>query len=134
MSKKKIVNKRLLKGKFYVVHDGSASGHPGMIYWKQDKKNLYLVIVTGTSYTKDLIKLIHPTDKNVKQSFIKKKPFLGKRKDFGSKEMKGMKFHKIDKKRVIREVSKKEPTYSNSIKRNDKRYFKRIRKKKIPKY
>ena len=40
MSKKKIVNKRLLKGKFYVVHDGSASGHPGMIYWKQDKKNI----------------------------------------------------------------------------------------------
>lgn len=34
MSKKRIVDKKLKKGKFYAVHEGSKHGHPGKLYWK----------------------------------------------------------------------------------------------------
>ena len=102
MAKKKLLNKKLRKGKFYIVYDGSETGHPGMIYWKNDNKNLYLAIITGTSYSKNVITLRFTTDRNVKKSFVNKKPFLGKRKDYGYKELKGMKFNKRDKKKIIR--------------------------------
>ena len=134
MSKKKPINKKLLKGKFYLVHDGSKSGHPGFIFWKNDNKNLYLSLIVGTSYSKDLIKLNFSTEIGVSKSFVHKKPFLGKRKDFGSKELKRLKFNKNDKKRILRDISKKEPRYSPTIKRHDRRYMKRLRLKKIPKY
>lgn len=49
MSKKKLVLKKLQKGKFYAVHEGSKKGHPGKLYWKNDNKNLYLFIKTGTT-------------------------------------------------------------------------------------
>ena len=48
MSKKKKV-KPIIKGYFYHVHEGSETGHPGFVYWKSDRKNLYLLITTGTS-------------------------------------------------------------------------------------
>ena len=33
-------------GKFYFVHDGSKTGHPGFVIWKDDEANRYLVIRT----------------------------------------------------------------------------------------
>ena len=44
MSKKKIYNKHLEKGKFYIVNK-----HPGLIVLKNDKKNIYIAVITGTS-------------------------------------------------------------------------------------
>lgn len=132
MSKKEIYSKHLKKGKFYLTYDGSKTGHPGMIYWKNDKKNLYLALTTDTSEGNHRIRLSTPTDNRVKKSYIKTRPFLGKRKDFGSKELIGMRFSKYDKKKTIRHISVQEPRYSVNISRNDKRYFKRLRKK--PKY
>ncbi len=134
MSKKKIINKKLRKGRFYLVHDGSKSGHPGMIYWKNDNKNLYLALTTETTYNKNLIKLHHKVSPNVKVSFVNKRPFLGKRKNFGDKSLIAIRFHKNDKKRVLRAISKKEPRYSTDITRKDKRYFKKRNKRKIIKY
>ena len=63
MSKKKPVQKKLWKGKFYAVHEGSKKGHPGKLYWKNDHKNLYLFIKTGTTPSPDNIILIVPTEK-----------------------------------------------------------------------
>ena len=91
-------------------------------------------IVTGTSYTKELIKLKYPTDKIVSVSYVNKRPYLCKRKDVGSKELSDMNFNKDDKRRIIRDISKKDPRFSPSIKRNDKRWFYQRCKKKRPKY
>lgn len=134
MSKRKSIKKKLRKGKFYLVHDGSKKGHPGMIFWKSDKKNLYLSLTTGTSYNKDLISLRYPTDKNTKKSFVNRRPFLGKRKDYGNKEFYDMKFCKGDKKSILRLLSKKDPRYSRNITRKDRRLFLRFKKRKSPKY
>lgn len=124
MPKKRITKKQLLKGRFYIVHDGSKSGHPGMIYWKNDNKNMYLSLTTGTTYNKDLITLSHPTDDSTKTSFVYQRPFLGKRKDYGNKILIGMRFHKKDKKIILHSVSIKEPRYSTNIGRKEKRYLK----------
>lgn len=134
MSKKKLIQKRLKKGRFYLVYDGSDSGHPGMIYWKNDNKNVYLCLTTGTTYNKNLIQLDHPTDSQTAISYANKRPFYGKRKDFGKKEMLDMRFNKEDKKNYLRKISEAEPRYSKNINRKDKRYLMRIRKKKKIKY
>ena len=104
MSKKKIVNKKLLKGKFY-----SVNGHPGMIFRKSDKKNIYYAIVTGTTFCRHMTMLSHPTEKGVLASYVKNRPVVGKRKHFGSKELKGMRFHKDDR-QLLRIIKHRNPT------------------------
>ena len=71
--------KNLKTGCFYLTHDGSKTGHPGMIYWKNDEKNLYLAITTGTSEKNNphFEELTKPTEKGVETSYVNKKPFLG---------------------------------------------------------
>ena len=86
MSKKIIYNKHLEKGKFYVVNK-----HPGLIVLKNDRKNIYIAIVTGTSRHRHQTKLRRPTEPGVKESFVNNRPVQGKRKHFGSKELTGMK-------------------------------------------
>lgn len=36
--------KKIELGKFYTIHDGSKNGHPGLIVWKNDELNRYLVV------------------------------------------------------------------------------------------
>ena len=103
MSKKKIYNKRLEKGKFYVVNK-----HPGLIVLKNDRKNIYIAIITGTSHHRHQTKLKHPTEPGVKESFDNNRPVQGKRKHFGSKELVGMKIHKDDR-ILIRIIKKRKP-------------------------
>lgn len=60
-------------GKFYFIHDGSKTGHPGFVVWKDDKKNRYLVIRFDSDKfgdvpkkdrgVKHITKLNHPTEK-----------------------------------------------------------------------
>ena len=127
MSKKKLVLKKLKKGKFYAVHEGSRRGHPGKLYWKNDNKNLYLFIKTGTTPSPDNIILVVPTEKGVKKSYVYKRPMLAKRKDVGS-ELIGMAFSKADKKK-IKAISLRDFNETMSISRRDRRYMKRLRKK-----
>lgn len=101
MSKKIIVSKRLKKGRFYAVHDGSKKGHPGKLYWKSDQKNLYLFLKTGTTLSPDNIVLQIPTEGGALQSYIYKRPLLAKRKDIGS-ELQNMVFSKEDKPLLIK--------------------------------
>ena len=74
MSKKKIYNKHLDNEKFYVVNK-----HPGLIVLKNDRKNIYIAIVTGTSRHRHQAKLKHPTEIGVKESFVNNRPVQGKR-------------------------------------------------------
>ena len=103
MSKKKLYSKHLEKGKFYVVNR-----HPGLIVFKNDKKNIYIAVVTGTSRHRHQTKLHHPTEPGVKESFVNNRPIQGKRKHFGSRELIGMKIHRDDR-ITIRIIQKKKP-------------------------
>ena len=103
MSKKKIYNKHLEKGRFYSVNK-----HPSLIVFKNDKKNIYIAVVTGTSKHKHQTMLKHPTERKVQASYVNNRPVLGKRKHFGSKELVGMKIHSADR-IIIKIISKRKP-------------------------
>lgn len=113
-------------GKFYLIHDGSRTGHPGYVVWKDDEKNRYLVVITESDKEGNLSKretdkrhltnLDYPTETKVIKSYIKKRPMLCKRRDIGNKELIGMKFHLADLEKV-EIVSKQEPTLSPSNKK-----------------
>ena len=103
MSKKKIYNKHLEKGRFYSVNK-----HPGLIVFKNDKNNAYIAVVTGTTKHKHQTQLNHPTEKKVRTSYVNNRPVLGRRKHFGSKELIGMKIHPDDRIR-IRIIAKRKP-------------------------
>ena len=112
--------------KFYLIHDGSKTGHPGYVIWKDDEINNYLVIRTESDkpnkITKrklkrqHLIDLKHPTDRNVVKSYIRTRPLMCKRKDIGSKELVGMTFHEEDM-NIVEIVSKRQPQLSKSFKK-----------------
>lgn len=129
MSRPIKVKKNIKKGKFYHVHEGSPTGHPGMIYWKSDKKNLYLALSTDTSPGSHR-KEINPIAKNIKHSFVQTRPVLAKRKDIGG-ERGDLKFAKQDKK-MLREISKNNFRETRSIRAKDRWYMKRLKKK--PRY
>ena len=111
-------------GKFYLIHDGSKTGHPGFVIWKDDERNRYLVVITESDKEGNMSKreadkrhltdLDYPTDNNVKRSYIKKRPMLCKRKDIGNKELKDMSFNVKDMDKVIY-VSKQKPKKSPSL-------------------
>ena len=52
------------------------------------------------------------------------------RKDFGKIEMQDMRFNKEDKKNYLRKISVAKPRYSKNISRRDKRFLKRMQRKK----
>ena len=33
--------KNIEVGKFYLIHDGSKTGHPGLVVWESKEKNIY---------------------------------------------------------------------------------------------
>lgn len=103
MSKKKIYHKHLEKGKFYVVNK-----YPGLIVYKNDKKNVYIAVVTGTSQHRHQTKLKHPTESTIGASYVNNRPIMGKRKHFGSKELKGMKIHPDDR-TTIKIIGRRKP-------------------------
>ena len=74
--------KNIEVGKFYLVYDGSPTGHPGYVISKDDVNNLYLVIRLDSDKpgetTKEsrgvrhITKLKHPTSADVVNSYVKK--------------------------------------------------------------
>ena len=113
--------KNIEVGKFYLVHDGSKTGHPGFVVWKNDETNRYLVIRTDSDKPgvktkeqkgeKHITKLKHPTEDKVANSYVHNRPMMCKRKDIGSKELIGMHFHDDDLE-LIKNISKRNPEYS----------------------
>ena len=97
MSKKKIYKKHLEKGKFY-THSDLYGGHPALLYKKYDRKNEYYLIIFTSSFGPRRIRLKHSIQPSkVKISYVHKNPTVAKRRQIGSKELKGMKVHKDDK-------------------------------------
>ena len=103
MSKKKIYSKHLEKGRFYIVNK-----HPGLIVFKNDSKNIYIAVVTGTTKSRHQTTLKHPTERNIKVSYVRNRPYQGRRKHFGSRELVGMRIHPDDR-ITIRIISRRRP-------------------------
>ena len=103
MSRKKLFNKHLNKGRFY-----SVNRHPGLIVFKNDQKNIYIAVITGTSQKRHQTKLKYPTEKGIKTSFVNNRPVQGKRKHFGSKELIGMRIHPDDR-IIIKIIKRRKP-------------------------
>ena len=110
-------------GKFYLVHDGSQSGHPGLIIWKNDAFNLYLAIKFGTSANKGNILLSTPISSNKAQSYIYKRLFLGKRKDFGKNEYTDLHINQNDLNSFLKKVDYLNPIYSKNVTKKNKHTF-----------
>lgn len=87
------LTKKIEIGKFYLIHDGSKSGHPGYVVWKNDDINRYLVVrFDSDKYgdipkkdrgIKHITKLKQPTSDMVMNSYVHNRPMLCKRKDIG---------------------------------------------------
>ena len=118
-------------GKFYVAHDGSVQGHPCYIIWKDDDFNLYLGIRLGTSQNKENLPLIEDMFNSEKSHFYYKRPFLGKRKDFSRNELPDFMVAK-ELKNLIPTIINKAPKESCSIRRKDRRNFKKLMGKEKP--
>lgn len=113
--------KKIEVGKFYFIHDGSKTGHPGLVVWKDDEKNRYLVIRTDSDKFGDVPKkdrgekhitlLKHPTEEKVMNSYVHNRPMMCKRKDIGSKELVGMCFHEEDME-LIKKISSRNSEYT----------------------
>ena len=128
MSKKKVISKHIQKGRFYHFHEGSPTGHPGMVFWKNDSKNLYLALTTDTSLGPHRTKLTKVNEHQA--NFVQNKPLLAKRKDIGGLR-ENIEFNKKDKK-LLKDISKRPYRETLSIRRSDRRYISRLKKK--PKY
>ena len=106
MSKKKIYNKHLEKGRFY-THSDRYGGHPALLYKKKDCKNMYFIIIFTSSPGKKRTRLkrsIQPS--KVKKSFVHNMPSIVKRRDIGKKPLEGIKISKEDKP-LIKIIQKK---------------------------
>ena len=111
---------------FYFIHDGSKSGHPGILVWKDDEKNKYLFVKFDSDKpgdipkkskgTRHITKLKHPISKEVVSSYAKNRPFLCKRKDIWKKELIDLKLH-VDDYQTIMDIAKRNPILSTSIKK-----------------
>ena len=112
-------------GKFYFIFDRSKCGHPGFVVSKNDEANRYLVVRFDSDKPKDkakedrgirhIIKLKHPTDAKVKNSYVRNRPFLCKRKDIG-KCLNDLKLHRDDY-ALIKSISMNKPELSSSLKK-----------------
>ena len=98
MSKKQKYSKHLEKGKFYHRSD-SMGGHPALLYYKKDKNNMYKALVFTSSKTVDTIQLNKSIDPAFpeKTFYVHRKPFIGKRRDFGRKPLTRLRISKEDK-------------------------------------
>ena len=116
--------KNIEVGKFYLIHDGSKTGHPGLVMQKDDTSNRYLLIKFDSDKLGDkpkiergirhITKLKHPISNDVVTSYVKNRPILCKRKDLWGKELKGLSISEEDLS-LIMNISKKEPINGPSL-------------------
>ena len=108
---------------FHQIFDGSKSGHPGYIIWKNDDHNLYLAIKFGTTSNKNNTKMNYSIRKGDKENLYYTKLFLGKRKNFGKNELTEMIINEEKLQEILAEIDFLNPTYSSDIRRHDKRFY-----------
>lgn len=110
-------------GKFYLLFEGSLTGHPGLIIWKNDEHNLYLAVKFGTSPNKDNKRIDCSLREGDKENLVYKKLFLGKRKNIGKNKLTEMSISEEKLKEILLDLDCLSPTYSHDITRKDKRFF-----------
>ena len=116
-------------GKYYLIHDGSEKGHPGLVIWKDDDANLYFLIKFGSTGNDSNILLPHKLSKDVENNYVYKRPFLAKRKDIGKEWAFDYDINDEDK-TLLNDIVNNNPTYSTNINRKNKRYFSLVIKRK----
>ena len=116
-------------GKFYLLFEGSKSGHPGLIIWKNDEHNLYLAIKFGTSANKANCKTGYSLRKGDKENLVYKKLFLGKRKNIGRNELTEMHIDKELLDSILLTLDFFNPSCSPDINSKDRYQYKRNIKK-----
>ena len=121
--------KQINLNEFHLVFDGSKTGHPAFIIWKDDQKNQYLAIKFGSSPNKNNKEFKYPLSGKIKQNFVYKRLFLGKRSDFSKIILTDLKIEETDVNEILNSMDFLNPVYSKSIKSKDKKYFKWIIKK-----
>ena len=112
-------------GKFYYIHDGSKTGHPGLIIGANDDDNRYLVarldsdkfgeISKISKGVRHITKLSAPTSKLVATSYVHNRPMLCKRKDIG-KELNDLSIAPEDV-NIIINISQNNPEYAPSLRK-----------------
>ena len=116
-------------GTFHQIFDGSKSGHPGYIIWKNDEHNLYLAIKFGTSSNKNNTQLNYAIRKGDKSNLVYTKPFLGKRKNYGKDVLDDMSITKEKLDYILIHLDYLNPSYSSDINSKDRYQYKRNIKK-----
>ena len=97
MSKKKIYNKHLEKGRFY-THSDRQGGHPALLYKKRDNRNMYYIVLFTSSPGKKRIRLKHSLDQSrKKRSYVHTYPTISKRRDLSRNPLTRLKLNKEDK-------------------------------------
>ena len=114
---------------FHQIFDGSKSGHPGYIIWKNDNHNLYLAIKFGTSVNKNNTELHFSIRKGDKENLVYLRLFLGKRKNFSKNELLDMEIAIEKLNQILSKVDFLNPTYSPDINSKDRYQYKRNIKK-----
>ena len=109
MSKRK---GKLELNKFYIAYGGNS--HPAKIYEKT-AIGTYKSIKTGTTPSKDMVK-IKPIQKGYMSSYVHKRPFEGTKKDYGDKELLGLKFDPSDNK-TLEEIKQRKSKLTKSAKK-----------------
>ena len=107
---------KLLRGKIYHVYT-TGGPHPSLIFKKNRRKNKYFAVVFDTSEGRHRTKLSHPTNPNVKQSFVQNRPILGRRRDFGNRELINIRVHKDDK-IIIEIVKRRKPRLTSEYRKH----------------
>ena len=122
--------KKLIEvGKFYLLFDGSKTGHPGLIIWKNDDHNLYLAIKFGTSMNKSNKNINISLRAGDKENLVYNKLFLGKRKNIGKNELTEMKISEDKLKELLANLDLLNPSNSPDINSKDRYQFRRNIKK-----
>lgn len=108
-------------GKFYFIHDGSKSGHPGYIVWKDEERNLYIAIKFGTTKNDDN-EILNERISQITPNYIYKRLYAGKRKDFGKDAL--FTFH-ISNEIVKRfkDIKKRNLKFSKNVSKAQKHYL-----------
>ena len=122
MSDNKTTIKNIEIGKFYLIHYGSKTGHPGFVVWKDDSANLYLLIKFGSVQNKDNMIFPYQLSNDVNKNLIYKRPYLAKRKNIGKEWVFDFCLSN-DSREVFNQVLKNKPVFSKDINRKDRRFF-----------
>ena len=131
MSRKRVFQKHIEKGRFYHVHEGSKTGHPGFVFWKNDKKNIYFLLTTDLSNGPHRTKLSKKIDpKGSVVGYINNRPLIAKRKDIGGQRC-DFRFDKTDR-ALLQIISLRKWRFTKNVTRKDYRYLCRLKKK--PRY